>query len=317
VVAALVAATVIGALAACSQVLGINSDRHLAIDSGPGDMPETGPVDSGVEAAAPEAGPWDCVSEPPQTFPGGLMTAVRLVVPDSLQPILNGEQADGGSALTPVTYTPLVGEQVRACPSSYDNTCANSTAWQTTDEAGVANFLLPNSFGGYYQFNDPALFTTTFWPSQMLAGDTEATVAATMLPLSATNSLEALLNNIHLDHDSDGGLGHVLLSVYDCFDHSAPGVQFVPSASAPPGGQYTTLTFYTVGAGGAAMELPSTTATSTDNSGTGGILNVPAGLFSVKVLLASSGRQVGSTNVIVNPGVASSAILRVRTTRTQ
>ena len=66
-------------------------------------------MDTGVEA-----GPWDCVGAPNETFPPNAMTLVHLITTNSLQPIVTSEAVDGGSALYPVQYTPLVGEQVRA-----------------------------------------------------------------------------------------------------------------------------------------------------------------------------------------------------------
>jgi hypothetical protein len=234
------------------------------------------------------------------------MTNVHLITANSLMPELTAEQVDGGSALDLLQYTPFVGERVRACPL-FDKMCAGGTTWQTSDDAGIATFTLPNSFDGYYQFNDSTLFTTAFFPTQMLAGDTETTIAATLLPLSAAPELGGILPGVTLSLDTDGGLGHVLLTVYDCHDHSAPGVVFTPSGVAPPGASYATFLFYNVGG------IPSTSAPATDNSGAGGLLNVPVGLFNVKVSLASDGRQVGVVDLLVNPGVASSAILRVRT----
>jgi hypothetical protein len=315
---AAVPALVAFALASCQQILGIDSDRHVPVDSPPdaGGTPEASAPDTGApppaDAAEEPSGPWDCVGDPNQVFPAGAMTTVHLITTNSLMPILTAQTVDGGSALDPVMYTPLVGEQVRACPELYDGKCMGGTPYVTSDEAGVAPFTLPNSFAGYYQFNDPTLFTTAFFPTQMLAGATEMTMAATLLPLAATQSLGALLNGITLSYDTDGGLGHVLLSIYDCRDHSAPGVVFIPSATAPQNSQYPTLIFYTQGSG-VGSELPNASATSTDNSGTGGLLNVPKGVFTVTAKLASTGKTLGLINMLVNPGVAASGTLRVRT----
>jgi hypothetical protein len=304
----------LAALASCSEILGIDSNRSVpAPDTGTTSVPETGSPDTGAPVEA-EAGPWDCLNNPNQTFPANAMTTVHLITTNSLQPILTAEAVDGGSALFPVQYTPLVGEQVRACPEIYDGTCSAGTPYATSNEAGIADFSLLNSFGGYYQFNDPTLFTTAFFPSEMLAGDKETYISATLLPLAATQELAAFLNGISLSYDADGGLGHILISIYDCFDHSAPGVVFTPSSVAPPASPYPTLIFYTEGTGGSSSEIPSTTATATDNSGTGGLLNVPKGAFTVKASLATGDkRQLGLLNMLVRPGVASSGILRVRT----
>jgi hypothetical protein len=313
--AAAVPALVALALASCQQILSIDSDRHVMVDSPPDSgappAPDTGAPPA--DAADEPSGPWDCVGAPNQVFPAGAMTDVHLITTNSLMPILTAQTVDGGSALDPVMYTPLVGEQVRACPELYDGKCMGGTPYETSDEGGVASFTLPNSFAGYYQFNDPSLFTTAFFPSQMLAGDKQMTMAATLLPLAATMSLGALLNGITLSYDTDGGtLGHVLLTIYDCHDHSAPGVVFIPSATAPQNGQYQTLIFYTQGSG-VGSELPNASAVATDNSGTGGLLNVPKGVFTVTAKLASTGKTLGLINMLVNPGVASSGVLRVRT----
>jgi hypothetical protein len=315
VAAAIAATSMLAAIASCSQILSIDDHRYVAEpDTGTTFVPEAGAPTPEAEAAVEAApGPWDCLNNPNQTFPANAMTTVHLITTNSLQPILTAEAVDGGSALYPVQYTPLVGEQVRACPALYDGTCSAGTPYATSSEAGVADFTLLNSFGGYYQFNDPKLFTTAFFPSQMLAGDKETYISATLLPLAATQELGALLNGISLSYDADGGLGHILLSIYDCFDHSAPGVVFTPSSVAPTTSQYPTLIFYTEGQGGSSSELPSTTATVTDNSGTGGLLNVPKGVFTVKASLAKTGQQLGLINMLVFPGVASSGLLRVRT----
>jgi hypothetical protein len=105
------------------------------------------------------------------------------------------------------------------------------------------------------------------------------------------------------------GLGHVILSVFDCNDHFAPGVRFVPSTVALPNSGYSTTIFYTQG----QPEFPTTSATSTNNAGSGGILNVPAGAFAVSAMLEPSGQPIAVANMVVNPGVATLAYIRVRT----
>jgi hypothetical protein len=230
---------------------------------------------------------------------------------------LTAQAVDGGSGLEEIQYTPLTNVPVKACSTVYDPSCANSVpanGWANSGDAGMVMLTLPNSFGGFFQFGlDAGLFTTSFYASQLLAGETDTTIAATMLPLSATFGLEAVLQGVHLDHDTDGGLGHILVTVFDCHDHSAPGVYLTPSEVAPPGGQYETQIFYTVGTGGQSSEVPSTSAKYTDNAGTGGILNVPAGEINVKAFRYSDNVPVGVINLLVPPGTAASAILRVRT----
>jgi hypothetical protein len=59
--------------------------------------------------------------------------------------------------------------------------------------------------------------------------------------------------------------------------------------------------------------LPSTTATATDNSGSGGILNVPDGAFSVRAILQSTGQQIAAVDTLVHPGLATVVFVRART----
>jgi hypothetical protein len=300
-VAALAAVAVLAALTACAQVLGINSDRHVTVDAG--DQPDASP-----EAGPP--GPWDCLGNPPQTFPVA-NTTVKFVAVDALQMIVQQEKIDGGSGLELVQYTGIPGIPIRACSEIlYPDCTKGGTMWETTDEAGVAIFTLPQSFDGFYQLNDPELFTTTFFPSQMVAGETMAEIPGTLLTNIAVLGLEGYLHNIHLSLDADGGLGHVVLSVFDCNDHFAKDVSFLPSSTSPPGSMYPTLVFYTEGMGG--QELPTTNTSATDNAGAGGILNVPVGSFTVNAVL-NTGQPVGTLDVIIRPGVAASAIIRART----
>jgi hypothetical protein len=323
-VAAFVGLSMLGAFAACADILGLDTNRSLqAIDSGSGDdsaaMPEaagrmdTGAADTGAPDAGVEAGPWDCLSAPPQTFDPGAMTTVNFIAANSLMPVMSADEVDGGSALDLTSYTPIPGLPVRACSGVLDPTCSSGTNWVTTDEAGVAVFNLLQSFNGYYEYQDPdgSLFTTTAWPSQMVAGETKAEIPGIILPAAGEKLLESVLPGITLSHATDGGLGHILLSVYDCHDHFAPNVYFTPSAIAPNGSGYQTLIFYTVG----QMHLPSTTAKSTDQGGAGGLLNVPAGAFTVTAYLnlPSGAIQLAVLDVNVRPGLATSGLIRVRT----
>jgi hypothetical protein len=279
-----------------------------------GNQADVGAPDGSPQGGSnPDAGPWDCLGNPPEAFQSGATTMVNLIAIDSLQPIATAEKVDGGSALDVVTYIPLPGTQIRACSSLFYPHCDNNTGtnWQAVDGAGVVTFTLPQSFAGFFEMRGASVFSTTFFPGQFVAGDTMATLPVTVLTLTAVAGLETVLPGVTLSQAADGGLGHVILSVLDCRDHFAPGVYFVPGVVSPPGGPYPTQIFYTVGQGG--MEFPSSVATQTDPSGAGGILNVPAGAFTVQVYLASTHQPIAVLSVFVNPGVASLGYVRVRT----
>jgi hypothetical protein len=261
----------------------------------------------------PEAGgPWDCLNNPSQTFQPGAMATVKVLAMDGQQPTLWAEEVDGGSALDAVQYTPMMGVSIRACPSAFDFQCtAGASPWQTVDSTGAATFPLPQSFGGFFQLTGPNLFTTSLSPGSFLSGDTAFSLPAPLITLSEIVAIESVLPGVTVDTDTDAGLGHVFLSVFDCNDHFAPGVVFVPGSAAPPNSSYRTTIFYTQGQG--QMEFPSTTASATDNAGVGGIFNVPTGGFGVRATLAPSGQQIATANVFVNPGVATLVYIRVRT----
>jgi hypothetical protein len=306
----------------CQDLLNINSDRSVAdaVDSGTGDAigaPDSGAPDTGPAACpGPDAGPWDCLKCPDQAFDPTAMTTVKILAINSLQPITQAEKVDGGSGLDVLAYTALPGLQFRSCSTILTPLCNDGTnsVWETTDDAGVVNFTLQQSFNGFFQIAGPNIFTTSYVPGQFLAGAKSFTIPATILPADVIPSLEQVLGNISLDLDQDGGvngLGHVVISAFDCFDHFAPNVYFTPSATAPTQSTYQTTIFYTVGMNG--MEFPSTNATATDGAGAGGILNVPVGAFSFRVYEKTTGQQVAVVPVLINPGVSTIVDVRPRT----
>jgi hypothetical protein len=326
--AAFASALAIASAVACTQVLGINADRHL-VDSGDdtgSPMPEaaspesggeqdTGALDAGAQDAASEApaqrGPWDCLDDPPELFAPGAMTELSFVAVDALKPITQASKVDGGSSLDLVAYSPLPGLQVRGCSALLHPQCdmGTGTPFAFTDDAGIAKFMLLNSFNGFFQINnaDGGMFSTSFYPSQMLSGDTKESTPAPLLTGAAEKELElALPQNVQLSHDMDGGVGHILVSVFDCNDHFASGVAFSPAltSSNPP-----TVVFYTQG----MANIPSFTAQETDMSGAGGLLNVPVGILAVHATLKETAREISVFNVYVNPGVGASVNIRART----
>jgi hypothetical protein len=327
-VAALAAVSAVGGIVGCEQILGITSNRYLATDSGDDggmNMPDTGTPDTGAHDTgmgmpdAPPVGPWDCIGTPPLNYMPGATTNVRLLAIDSLQPITQAEKVDGGSGLDILTYTPLPGLQIKACDSILDPLCNDSTSnmWmqQTSDDAGVTNFTLPQDFAGFFEINASTLFTTTFFPSPFVPGEPSSTLPGTFLLLSAVQGLESVLPGVTIDLDVDGGLGCVVLSVFDCHDHFAEGVYFVPSGVAPANSGYATTIFYTQGMG--QQEFPTTSATATDKAGAGGILNVPAASFSIRVFLKGMNgvpdQQLGVLPIFIPPGRAAAVDFRMRT----
>jgi hypothetical protein len=86
------------------------------------------------------------------------------------------------------------------------------------------------------------------------------------------------------------GRGHVMLGAYDCQLQAAPGVRLSSSDA-----DQTTSPFYVV------SKLPSWTASGTDVSGEGGLINLRPGPATVTGALGD-GRQIGTLSVVVRPG---------------
>jgi len=305
---------VLGGIAGCSEILGIESNRYL--DAGVAEASAQDVVAEDVATEAIEAGfdggAWGCLGQAPQLFPPNAMTTVTFLAVDALQPITQAQKVDGGSGLDLISYTPLPGVPVRACPTVLDPDCAQGTPTMTTDDGGTATFTLPQNWNGFYRVTDTSIFTTTLYPGAMIAGQTSTTVPAPLLTIMGEAELEPFLP-VNVSHDLDGGVGHVLISVYDCQDHFAPGVQFRPGATSDGGNP--TLIFYLEGSSG--QELPTTSADSTDQGGAGGILNLPIGIqpITAVVLATDAGPEqtIGTVSVLVNPGVGVQLFVRART----
>jgi hypothetical protein len=315
--------SVLGWIAGCSQILGIDSNRY--VDAGVADTavqetaaPDAAPdvIEAGVDAGV-EAGPWSCLGQPPQLYQAGAMTSVTLLTVNALEPIQQAEEVDGGSGLDLISYTALSGVSVRGCSTLLNPACNNGTAtpadggYEITDEGGTAPFTLLQSWDGFYELSySQPLFTTTFYPGHMVAGQTSVTVPAALLTAAGESVLEGFLPGVQAASDQDGGEGSVVFSVYDCQDHFAPGVQFIPGSTIDAG-PYPTTIFYLKGSNG--QELPTTSADETDQGGAGGILNVPIGSFTVTAIVKATGQTITTLSVYVNPGVAAQVIVRART----
>jgi hypothetical protein len=85
------------------------------------------------------------------------------------------------------------------------------------------------------------------------------------------------------------GRGHVMLGAYDCLGRPAEGVSLWSDD-----GDAQTLPFYSVG------KLPSVTASGTDVSGRGGIINLKTGPVSITGRIAD-GHVVGTVGLFVRP----------------
>ncbi len=296
---------------ACTQVLGINADRHLVdtTDDTGSPMPEASDLgDAGAEDAAPEAaieaGPWDCLDDPPEMPDPSKKVDVQIVVTDAIMPSARASQFDGGSDLDIVSGTYLSNVAVTECPTLLTPTCSTPVV---TNDAGAAHFLLPGDFNGYFHLDRSDELPYTFYPGQLPVGPTTAELPVALVSRVEANFIVAELKIAAPSFDAGSGLGIIFISVYDCHDHFVPGVQFTISNPLPG----ATQGFYATG--NPSSPSISTTATQTDKVGAAGFVNVPAGSTTVFATVPALHQQIGQVTVAVTPASVSQVWFRPRT----
>jgi hypothetical protein len=310
-----VAVAVGGVLAACSLLVPLN-EQQCTISS---DCTARGgafngalcvnnvcvapshPEDAGVDAAAVDAGPWGCLDQPAQVL-GSTPVAVTFTVLNALDPVVTAG-SQGGTDFTALSYTPVPGVSVEGC-NALDVFCtAPASSEAVSDDAGIATVVVPENFGGYFEFMNPGFLPSTLYPGRFLADASAFPATFGDLNTTATLSIASILR-VPMLVDPEAGVGQAFVQVFDCFDRYAPGVSF---------------TFGIVDAGPNEVQwyindmFPSNGATQTDSQGTGGLLNVPAGSLLVTATLAGTTRVLGTANPLLRAGWVTYAWIRVRT----
>jgi hypothetical protein len=274
--------------AGCAQVLDVDTDRHVA------------PLEA-------SAGPWDCLGAPDEKLDPTLDVDLTLVVMDAIQSSTSAGAVDGGSDLDTVSGTWLPGVSIRAC-ALRDTSCDDGTQAAMTNDAGKVDFHLSGDFAGFFDIRRPDLVPATLYPGKLLAGQATTSFPAYDIRPDDFVSLARFATNSPPTLDQDGGLGHVLVTIYDCQDHQAPGVTLTYDSSSTQ-----TETFYFQNG------LPNLKATQTDGYGLAGALNMPVGPLAVRAYLApprgtdAGTVSLGMTTVDVRAGSLTFAWIRTRT----
>jgi hypothetical protein len=299
VIGALVCATV-GVLGGCSAVLGIESDRHVTTTND-----QTNPITDGDAGAdsAPHvtSGPWGCLEDGPRVLDPNVNVDLTVLVSDPLKPFASARSIDGGSDLTLVTFTPIPGVAVTGC-GIMDPNCLHPLAGPgSTNDGGAVHFSVPQDFLGFYRLEHEGILPSYYYPGQFLTGTTVMTQNATLLSAAGAAAITSFIP-APVSFDPNGTVGHAFLSVYDCDDHHAAGITMTYNNFGTQ-----TIPFYMKGG------IPDTDAKQTDELGTGGVLNVPVGQFTMFATMAEPPHTaIGSVSVIIRPGALAFAILRVR-----
>lgn len=249
------------ALAGCSSVLGIDSDRHLVVDGG-----SQGPN-------------WDCLSAPLPTPPASATLYFVLGDPSTA---VNGSQPEG---------TPIPGLVITAC-TRLDADCSSPFGRSApTDASGRTTLVVPGGFDGYFETPASGMFLPAIYAHEPIQG---TQVFDQSVMRSSLVALAAKITGVQLDPSA----GTVIPYVLDCNSQSAAGVTFDAGTLGP-----SEHVFYL------SQSIPSTSATETDATGGGFVLNVPPGSITVKAT-NSAGQVVASNTTFVRAGYTTFVQLR-------
>jgi hypothetical protein len=286
--------------AGCSEVLGIQADRYVA---DPADAGRNTSGDDAFDDAASTA--WSCLSRPNEVLDPNLHVDLTVLVMNALDQSVSAGSVDGGSDLDTISGVGLPGVAVRPC-TLRDPDCMNAPDAAMTDDGGRVVFSLSGDFAGFFDFRRPDLVPSTLYPGNLLAGQPSASFPAFLIDTPTFVALAQAASGTSPCVDPEGGLGHVIVTVYDCNDHQAPGVSVTYDNQAA-----SVLPFYFKDG------LPSTAAKATDSFGLAGAINIPKGALAVNAFVHPAGdaapTPIGNINVVVRPAAITFAWIRVRT----
>ena len=196
---ALAIALATGALGACSTVLGIDADRHVA--SAP---------DSGSDAGL---GGWWCENNPlPDASPGLLKLAMFV------------NDVSSASVQNSFAGNPIVGASVHAC-STLDIACANPIASATSNDAGIALITVPSRFSGYYELMASGFTSAVASRTPQLSDESGQQGMADLALIAAGGGLAGVT--------ADPTLATSIVSVLDCNENPATNMLIEVGAPGP------------------------------------------------------------------------------------
>jgi hypothetical protein len=294
--------------AGCSTLLGVENDRYVAVkeDASSGDRGDAGSADSGEDAPihidatseAIPAGQWDCLNDVGQSDLSAPIDVTVVVFNPEFSSI-SLSAVDGGSDLDTVSATWLPGVAVRPC-TLIDTRCMDAQDAALTDEAGRAEFNLAADFSGFFELRRTDLVPGALYPGRFVAGESAVNFPAYGITPTLFETL-AESTGTQVDLAADAGVGHAVVTIYDCQDHQAPGVSLTYDNLG-----HQSVPFYFSGG------LPSISETATDSYGLGGAVNVPVGVLKVSATLPLNPAPIASITVDIRPGSISYALIRVR-----
>ena len=191
------------------------------------------------------------------------------------------------------TGNAVAGATIKVCDAA-DTACATPSATFTTAANGSVMVTAPSSasgLAGYLEVSGTGVVTTLEFaqfanPAAAVGSGLNAIIVSTATLSTITNLLGAM---------SDPTRGHIFFNSADCTGGAIGGIRVAATTT-----DTESVTAYIAGG------IPSKTAMSTDHTGLGGILDVPAGPVTVSSQIASTSTRFGSEDVFVRAGAVTS-----------
>ncbi len=184
-----------------------------------------------------------------------------------------------------VSQAPLGGLRADLC-RKVDVACADPVTSVTSDRDGRVTFdSVEAAFSGYVSLSAEGIVPTLYFFNPPVDSDLDVPA----LSLSTSQSRGALLGQL----GADTALGDVLLNSFDCAGKPASGISYTLSPSGSGA-----IPFYL------SSGLPTRNAATTDATGYGGFVNVPAGTVTIKATEMKSGRNIQTLTLVVRPGAS-------------
>ncbi len=220
-----------------------------------------------VESVCRASPRWACLDEPAPPLPAGGPYDITFFVRDA------------------VSQTPRSGMLAKLC-RRLDVNCAEPVSQvAVVDEEGNVGFEVAEGFNGYARFEGPdSLIGLYFFNPPVYEDKHDLPVA-----LSSPTTVGGLAALTGATQEPERGI--VLLSVLDCTGAFAKGAT-ITSSEADPGSK----AFYSLNG------LPSATATQTDGTGYGGLVNASPGTMTFVATLEETSRQIDEVTVLIQAG---------------
>jgi len=221
---------------------------------------------------SPQNPRWACAAEPPATSSGYKLT---MHLTDAIN-----------SAKVLPDVTALLCRKL-------DVDCENPVgAMATSDETGLITMQVEKGFDGFVQLKSPKIAPSMYFLTPPASGDLELPMVPLASPLAAGSIVLQAGGNTWAKDTS----GIVLLTAFDCTGKAAGGINFSIGGAPDP----KTFIFYLVDS------LPTTNVSLTDDTGYGGLVNVPEGVTTVSALLGGpSGHKISKISILVRAGYVS------------